>query len=178
MQKVMPRLGIKTFRTFWEPACGEGHMSEVLDEYFVDGFASDIHDYGGNNIRDFLMVPAIPGEFDWIITNPPFRKKALAFTLRALDLARVGVAMFARVQWLDTIGRHDQLFKPTPPTLIAFFSERVPLHMGRWEPDGRTATFYCWLVWLHGARRRPPFWIPPGCRKKYTHADDRERFAK
>jgi tRNA1(Val) A37 N6-methylase TrmN6 len=53
-------------------------------------FASDIHDYGGNQVHDFLTTEAIPGEFEWIITNPPFDRAgksfATDFTLRALGL--------------------------------------------------------------------------------------------
>src|ERR1019366_3346675 len=98
MERVMPvawGANCKNYKA-WEPACGEGHIALVLNEYFGDLFASDIHNYCGNNIRDFLTVGAIPSEFDWIITNPPFGDKAIQFVLRALDLAQVGVAMFFR----------------------------------------------------------------------------------
>jgi hypothetical protein len=53
----------------------------------------------------------------------------------------------------------------------------VNLCKGRWDPDGGTATAYCWLVWIKGVSPRPPFWIPPGCRKALTLPTDRERFA-
>src|SRR5271168_4599303 len=102
-------------------------------------------------------------EADWIITNPPF-KDAERFALKALEQARIGVALFVRLQWLESVGRYERLFKNHPPTLIALFAERVPLHMGRWEPKGSTATAYCWLVWIKGQAPQPPFWIPPGQR--------------
>jgi hypothetical protein len=179
----------------WEPACGDGIMSEVLAEYSGRVFGSDIHDYCGNNIRDFLTVNAIPGEFDWIITNPPFRgdgivpvvqaDRALEFTHRALDLAGVGVAIFVRSQWaVEGIERYETLFRDRPPTLFAPFVERVNLCKGAWNPDGKTATAYCWLVWLklehgNGALQapRPPYWIPPGCRVALHRPDDIARFA-
>lgn len=161
--------------TAWEPACGEGHIAEVLREYFADVVASDIHDYGydGSHVADYL--DAVPGA-DWIITNPPFEERAEAFTLKALDDADVGVAMFVRLQWLETVGRYERIFRDRPPTLIAFFSERVNLCKGRWDPEGGTATAYIWLVWLKGQAPRAPFWIPPGRREAHTRSDDVERF--
>ncbi len=176
---VMPQLGLIgcPFNHVWEPACGEGHMAEVLHEYTRSGvYATDVHDYGYGRTLDFLHgnhdeFPV----FDWIVTNPPFAP-ATDFILRALDLAQVGVAMFVRVQLLETIERYERIFKPHPPTLIAFFAERVNLCKGRWEPDGSTATAYCWLVWIKGEAPKPPFWIPPGCRETLTKPDDAERF--
>jgi hypothetical protein len=171
----------------WEPACGEGHMSAVLEEYCAPVIATDIFDYSGGNracwpagwfrAQDFLDDRAETPVVDWIITNPPFGAKTEAFVLRALDLACSGVAIFARLQWLETIGRYERLFRDMPPTQIAFFCERVNLCKGRWEPDGGTATAYIWLVWVKGEPPRAPFWIPPGCRESLSKADDRERFA-
>jgi hypothetical protein len=159
-----------------EPACGEGHMAEVLREFFPIVRATDIHDYGyGDSVQDFLD-DKFEVDADWIITNPPFNKRAEQFALKAIEQARVGVALFARLQWLETIGRYERLFRDQPPTQIAFFCERVPLHMGRWEPNGRTATAYIWLVWIKGRAPRAPFWIPPGQREACAHLDDVERF--
>lgn len=170
-------LGLRVHdQTAWEPSCGEGHMAEVLREYFREVTASDIHDYGYGHVADFLAPDLVPGTDDWIIFNPPFGEKTEAFVLRALDWARVGVAAFVRLQWLETIGRYERLFRDRPPTLIAFFCERVNLCKGRWEPDGGTATAYIWLVWVKGMAPRAPFWIPPGCREGLTRPDDRERF--
>jgi len=181
VEHVLPHLergGHCKWQTVWEPACGEGHMAEVLGEYFKTVCSTDIHDYGyGAHRIDFLdTTPDIQPSFDWVITNPPFGELGEAFVLKALDLVGTGVAMFMRVQWLDTIGRYENIFKPCPPTLIAFFAERVNLCKGRWDPEGSTATAYMWLVWLKGAEPRAPFWIPPGCRESLARSDDVERF--
>ena len=161
----------------WEPACGEGHMALILEEYSRGVFASDIHDYCGNNIRDFLTVEVIP-EFHWIITNPPFKKDmAERFVLRALDLAREGVAMLVSIHFLESVGRYKRIFKDRPPTLIAFFAERVPICKGRWDPDASSDAAYCWLVWIKDRAPQAPYWIPPGCRESLTKQDDRKRFA-
>lgn len=187
IERVFPQLGMHpsghTERTIWEPACGEGHMSGVLQEYSECVFATDIHDYTGNVVKDFLTCNAEPGRFAWIITNPPFKKDdsgasmAESFVLRALDLAYEGVAMFVALQFLEGVGRYERIFKDRPPTLISFFAERVNCIKGRWDPDGSTDAAYVWLVWHKDRSRLPDYWIPPGQRKALTKPDDRERYA-
>lgn len=162
----------------WEPACGEGHMAEVLREYAADVLATDIFDYGyGDRTLDFLSDLEVEGEErDFIITNPPFGDKTEGFVLQGLRRARIGIAMFVRLQWLETGGRYERIFKTNPPTQIVFYAERVNLCKGRWEPEGSTATAYIWLIWIKGEEPRAPRWIPPTCRKSWTFADDAERF--
>jgi len=182
MERVLPHIPDVDFaireQKCWEPACGEGHMAEVLREYFRSVDASDIHDYGYEcrSPVDFLGRGVEGTRADWIITNPPFEDRALAFALRALERARVGVALFVQLRWLETIERYERLFKPTPPTVIGIFAERVPLCMGRWEPEGTTATAYMWLVWVKDLVPQAPLWIPPGCREALTRPDDVKRF--
>jgi hypothetical protein len=168
------RQGVCKFQFAWEPACGEGHMAEVLTEYFRKVYASDRFPYGyGDTDLDFLRAD-LEG-FDWIISNPPFNDSA-DFVLKALELAGTGVAMFVRLSWLESVGRYEKIFRDRPPTLIAIFAERVPLHKGRWEEEGSTMTAYVWLVWLKGTAPKPAFWIPPGCRERLTRPDDARRF--
>jgi hypothetical protein len=182
LERVLPQIGFESVDelTAYEPACGEGHMAEVLREYFGAVTATDIHDYGyGDFVRDFLAEDGAEqfcGDSDWIITNPPFADKAEAFALRAIKTAKVGVAILAQLRWLETVGRYERLFRDHPPTLLAFFVERVPLHMGEWKPDGDTATAYMWIVWVKARQPQAPFWIPPGCREALSKEDDRERF--
>lgn len=180
---VLPVLGVRRLGRVREPSCGEGHMSGVLLEYEPDVIATDIHDYsadgrsppGWAGVQDFLAADAAT-DADWFFANPPFAEKAELFTLKMIEAARAGVAVFARVQWLDTIGRYERLFSAHPPTLMAFFAERVNLCKGRWDPEGSTATFYMWLVWQKDAPRLPPMWIPPGQRVGLTYPDDVARF--
>ncbi|HEY3790599.1 MAG TPA: hypothetical protein VGM09_02125, partial [Bradyrhizobium sp.] len=62
----------------------------------------------------------------WIITNPPFGL-AIEFALRALELVTEGVALLVRVQWLESAGRYEKLFRDAPPAIFAPFAERVPM---------------------------------------------------
>jgi len=161
----------------WEPACGEGHMAEVLREYFAEVTQTDIHDYGYGAEFDFLDEQSTwDAKADWIITNPPFGDKTEQFVLRAIERARIGVAMFVRLQWLESVGRYESIFRDHPPTVIAFFAERVPICKGHWDPKGTTATAYIWLVWIKGQSPRAPYWIPPGQREALTYPLDAERF--
>lgn len=173
------RKGHCQFQKAREPACGEGHMAEVLREYFLEVLPSD---KGGEYPYEYEVADFLDPAFgkdeaaDWIITNPPFNTSA-DFVLKALHLAGTGVAMFVRLAWLEGERRYEKIFRDHPPTLISFFVERVPLHKGRWEPDGSTMTAYVWLTWLKGAQPQAPFWIPPGCRDALTKPEDMVRFA-
>jgi hypothetical protein len=171
-----------TMNSVWEPACGDGQMAEVLREFCPNVLATDIHPYGYSDKPpcDFLSDAANEyGKREWIITNPPFEEKALSFVTKALERATVGVAMFFRSQWaVEGIERYETIFRRRPPTLCAFFVERVNLCKGRWDPDGGTATAYSWLNWVKDAYPRAPFWIPPGCRKSLERPGDRERFTQ
>lgn len=169
-------------RSVWEPACGEGHMAEVLLESFDLLHASDVFDYGrGYAVGSFVGEGADRAECpftpDWVITNPPFNL-AEAFLARALAEARRGVALLLRMAWLESEGRYERVFRRMPPSTIALFVERVPMHKGRWDPAGSSATAYCWLVWRHGTPTDTTrtIWIPPGQRKALHLASDLRRF--
>jgi hypothetical protein len=150
--------------TCWEPACGVGHMSKVLKEYFFDVRSTDAHQYGYGTILNFLTEPHQPNSYDWVITNPPFRH-AEDFVLRALTIARKGVAILARSVFLESIGRYHAIFRETPPNKFAQFSERVPMVKGRLDKSASTATGYAWLVWEKEFSQTPRLmWVPP-CRK-------------
>jgi hypothetical protein len=157
--------------TCLEPACGAGHMSKALKEYFSDVTDADISNYGYGHVRDFLAYPYATDTYDWVITNPPFRL-AEEFVLRALTLARVGVAILARTVFLESSGRYRAIFEKTPPTIFAQFVERVPMVKGRLDKSATTATGYCWLIWKKDAAGAPQLaWIPP-CRKTLERAGD------
>ncbi len=173
-------------RTCWEPACGQGHMAAPLREYFLDVVASDVFAYGSehqDDAIDFLgaiSAPAGRRRPDWIITNPPF-KVAEAFALNALTIATEGVALLVRTSWLEGAGRYERLFAHHRPAMVAQFVERLPMHRGRWEPNGSTATSYLWVVWLtsdeiDGSATTEFVHIPPGRRKALTRPDDVPRF--
>lgn len=147
-----------------EPACGAGHMSKVLEEYFANVSSSDAFDYGYGQIRNYLEHPFETKSVDWIITNPPFRL-AEEFVIKSLEVSRKGVAILARTVFLESAGRYERIFREKPPAVFAQFVERVPMVKGRLDKKASTATGYAWLIWHHGWDDAPQLqWVPP-CRK-------------
>jgi hypothetical protein len=159
--------------TCLEPACGAGHMSKVLKEYFKEVHSSDAFTYGYGKVRDFVEDPYQSNSFDWVITNPPFRL-AEDFVRLALPVARKGVAILARTVFLESVGRYEGIFRESPPTMFAQFVERVPMVRGRLDIKATTATGYAWLVWNKLATGAPRLmWVPP-CRKRLEKRGDYE----
>jgi hypothetical protein len=158
-------------QTCLEPACGRGYMATPLMEYFASVEAADAYSYGFAPIRDFLLYPYETGSHDWVITNPPFRL-AEEFVVRALMVARRGVAILARTVFLESSGRYDAIFSRNPPMAFAQFVERVPMVKGRLDRKASTATGYAWLIW-DKRYAGPPLlkWVPP-CRKALERNSD------
>ena len=158
------------WQTVWEPTCNRGYMTRPLQEYFKTVYASDIADYGNNHICDYL-TSEIATPVDWIIFNPPFRLAA-EFINHSFKLnPNIGIAVFIRSTFLEGIKRYETLYKNNPPTIIAQFSERVPLVKGRYDPKASTATAYCWITWLKGENPQPFRWIKP-CRHDLERQSD------
>lgn len=157
--------------TCLEPACGRGHMSAALADYFDKVQSSDIHDYGFGSVADFLNSTYEANSFDWVITNPPF-KLAEQFIARSMKIAQLGAAMLTRTVFIESEGRYERLFKVTPPSRFAQFAERVPMVEGRLDREATTATAYAWLVWKKDRLGSCELiWIPP-CRKKLERDKD------
>jgi hypothetical protein len=170
---VLPWLDDREGLTAWDPCCGEGHMALALADYFAEVEASDIFSYGFGAVGDFLHH-AVDYQTDWIVFNPPF-SLAIEFVLTALEKARRGVAVLARVAFAEGEERYRKLFAVRPPTRIAYYVERVPMHAGRWVIDGSSATAYAWFCWKKDAVPAAPIWIPKS-RKLLSRHDDWLRF--
>lgn len=139
----------------WEPACGEGHMAEVIKKHGYDVFGTDLIDrgYGAGGV-DFLTTDI---RFDGdIITNPPY-KYATEFAERALKLTKGKVAMFLKLTFLESQKR-EELFRKHPPKYVYVFTRRVQcVKNGDFEGyAGRSsATAYAWFVWEKGYTGEP-----------------------
>jgi len=130
----------------WEPACGDGAISEVLkaNGYHVE--STDLVDRGYGVPRiDFLME--YKGLCPNIITNPPY-KYATEFARKALELATGKVAFLVRLQFLEGKTRRE-LFNEFPPSRVWVFSERLSMQRGRQatEDDAGGMIAFIWIVW-------------------------------
>lgn len=143
-----------------EPACGEGHMSRPLAEYFKLVRSTDVHNYGFGEVEDFLW-PSDTGTTDWIITNPPFRLGE-QFAFKAVEQCKSGAALLVRSAFLEGKARHANLFMKRRPTFVLQFVERLSMVKGRVDPKASSATAYSWIVWCKGSSKQTVFdWLEP-----------------
>lgn len=145
----------------WEPACGEGHMSEVLKEYGYIVKSSDLinRGYADAEVADFLAIQKQDldsNQMD-IITNPPY-KFAKEFVEKALELSAEGVkvAMFLKLQFLEGQSRKE-MFLTNPPKTVYVSSSRLGCAKNgqfkldkNGEPVIESAVAYAWFVWEKG----------------------------
>ena len=130
----------------WEPACGDGAISDVLKAAGYHVQSTDLVDRGYGVPRvDFLME--FKTQAPNIVTNPPY-KFACDFARKALELASKKVAMLMRLQFLESKERR-QLFSKYPPTKVWVFSERLSIQRGRQSNDNDATGTICfiWIVW-------------------------------
>jgi hypothetical protein len=171
----------------WEPACGGGHMAEVLAESFQSVLATDLYDHGyagrAGDLIDFLSPEAARlGPVDWVITNPPF-KLADEFIRVGLERAREGVAVLCRLQFLEGVKRSGLHFGGNEVgqglSILAPFCERVAMVRGRYDPGASTNMAYAWFIYsnLPSGFGAPMVWpILPGARAQCTQPHDAIKF--
>ncbi len=146
-----------------EPACGGGHISEVLKAHGYRVTSGDIiqRDYSGQDYTaDFLQDPQL-----WrgdIITNPPY-KYAAEFVKHALEGIRNGhkVAMFLKLTFLESEKRRE-LFRKNPPCRIYVFINRINCALNGDEKqfNASSAVCYAWFIWEKGYKNAPAiYWI-------------------
>lgn len=138
----------------WEPTCGDGAISRVLEDAGHTVISSDLVDRGYGQPRvDFLMerTPRAPN----IITNAPY-KLAVPFITNALALTEGKVAMLFRLAFLEGKARKD-LFTNTPLKAVYVFSGRLPFLRGGWDAGkgGGGMIAFSWLVWDHAYNGKP-----------------------
>lgn len=138
----------------WECACGEGHLSKVLESAGHNVKSTDLVYRGfGDGGVDFLDI----GNTEWngdIITNPPY-KYAQEFIEKALRIIPEGnkVAMLLRLQFLEGIKR-KKLFLSEPPKTVYVSSSRIlcakNAEFEKMASNGGSAIAYAWYVWQKG----------------------------
>lgn len=129
--------------TIWEPACGDGAMSRVLESVGHTVISTDIRHTGyGEGGVDFLTCNS--RQCDAVITNPPFNE-SVGFIRKALDSAPI-VAMMLKSQYWHTQERYA-LFKERRPALVLPLLWRPNFLEG--VPGKKSPTMEClWTVWL------------------------------
>lgn len=147
--------------TILEPSCGGGHMVAGIQQYLsetnsaVKLIATDIHkhpiicdfEHFTGEEYDFLSDDYPYGKnIDWIIMNPPYATIE-PFTIRALEIAKKGVIMLGRLQFLEGAGRYETILSENPPTDVYVYVDRIQCWKDGIKPTGSSAQAYAWFVW-------------------------------
>lgn len=135
----------------WECACGEGHISKVLESRGYTVRSTDLIDrnYGQGGVDFLLQTEIWDGD---IITNPPY-KYALKFVEKRLELIPDGrrVCMLLRIQFLEGQSRL-KLFKRRPFKVMYVSTKRLCCRRnGLFEQfDKKSRMAYAWFIWEKG----------------------------
>tara|TARA_R110002167_G_scaffold28830_2_gene96442 strand:+ start:193 stop:798 length:606 start_codon:yes stop_codon:yes gene_type:complete len=134
--------------SIWEPACGQGHISEVLIDRGYNVLSSDLVNRGYGNVGDFLDQNDELWQGD-IITNPPF-KIAKEFIEKSMSILRDGnkLILLLPLRYLETKIRYA-LFQELMPKYCYVYSYRIDIGKSG-EFHGGNAVAYCWYVWEQG----------------------------
>ena len=164
---ILDKIGFKFVDTdvILEPSCGSGHMVEGIIRYCKEnGFipniiATDIQEREIKaNIEGASLLMGREYDFiedsypyidniDYIIMNPPF-SLIEPFVMKSLEIAKKGILMFGRLQFLEGEKRYEHILKDNPPTIFYTYVDRVACFK-----DGNTAIkpssiqAYAWFYW-------------------------------
>lgn len=144
--------------TILEPCAGGGHMLQGILNFnpCADIVATDIQDRGNivtdhkiltGKEYDFISDNYPIEEIDYIIMNPPY-SIIEPFTMKALSIAKHGVLMLGRLQFLEGEKRFENIFKNCPPTDAYVYVDRVACYKnGDVKQKMASAQAYAWFYW-------------------------------
>jgi hypothetical protein len=136
----------------WEPACGDGAMSRVLESAGYQVVSTDLVNRGYGTPRvDFLMEPRALAPN--IVTNPPF-KLLTPFMRHALALSPRKLALLLRLQCLEGVERRA-IYESAPLARVWVFSARLAIQRGGGDSTGRGTMAFAWFVWDRDHRGAP-----------------------
>ena len=143
-----------------EPACGEGHISEVLKSNYPNSevVSTDLIDrgYGSGGIN--FLEHTYDRTFTNVITNPPF-KHMREFVEKSLEISTDKVIMFGKIQFLEG-QRRKEFLENSPLKYVYVFSERQnPMRNGSpVDENGKkwsSTMCFAWYVWEKGYEGEP-----------------------
>ena len=150
----------------WEPACGDGAMSNVLAETGAIVISTDLYDRGyGESGHDFLRSDRKCAN---IVTNPPFNS-AEGFVKTGVRCAQRKIALLLRLAFLEGANRANTIFHQTPPSRVWVFSERITFYPKDAVVAGSGTTAYAWFVWDKDHTGPTELkWLAPGFKRRYS----------
>jgi len=150
----------------WEPACGNGAMSEVLASKGNPVTSSDLYDRGyGEAGVDFLTAKRRAAN---IVTNPPYNS-AEGFVDAGLAKADRKFALLLRLAFLEGANRQRAIFTKRAPSRVWVFSERITFYPAGAVQKGSGTTAYAWFVWDKDAPGGTELkWFKPGYKARFA----------
>lgn len=151
---VLPHIEPLFGKNVWEPACGAGHLSKVLEAKGYNVWSSDLNPWGYGHVQDFLKAPVPPvDERIWdFFTNPPYEKKIceafVAKVLKHIEGTDKCAAFLLRAEWDYGVTRR-KFFADNP-----MFYKKLVLHRRpKWfepkpnEKNHSPRFAYAWFIW-------------------------------
>lgn len=148
-----------------EPCCGGGHMikgiidsldkrhfnyeligSDIKERYQAYNFGDSVNLFFGSSY-DFLSDNYPVRSADYIIMNPPY-SVIEPFTMKALSIAKRGVLMLGRLQFLEGSGRYEKIFCENPPSDVYVVVDRIACFKnGDVKENIGKIQAYAWYFW-------------------------------
>jgi len=132
-------------REVWEPCCGDGAMSKVLEANGFNVLSSDIVDRGFGHVRDFFAVDQVSEVYRTIITNPPFGR-ADDFIRHAHKIGIERMALILKINFWNARTQRRVTWETWRPYLVAPLTWRLDF-TGQKKPH----TDCMWCLWDRSA---------------------------
>lgn len=132
-----------------EPACGEGHISQVLEYYGYTVYSSDLVNRGyGEGGIDFLQMKTLPIGCRCILTNPPYRYTNDFIEHSLALLPPCGEAIFLlNINNLAGQERYNKFYSNNYLAQVFLFYKRQKCAKnGNFASFGSSAVNYAWFV--------------------------------
>jgi len=147
----------------WEPCCGAGAITNVMQRRGYDVASTDIADHGfGTPGTDFLSCRTMPEGCRAIVTNPPYgdggslrgqARSPLAMlrfvehALRLTESAQGQLALLVRFQWIAG-KRASALMSAGPFAAVVALTRRIDWFDAR-EKTNISQHHHAWVVFDH-----------------------------
>lgn len=151
--------------TILEPCFGGGHMISGIIDYLRENecyntkiIGTDIKNRGYVPNNEYIElhtdVDVLSDDYgcdfppiDYVIMNPPY-SLIEPFTIRMLEIAKKGVLMLGRIQFLEGKGRYDNILASNPPSDIYIYIDRIKCYKnGDFDNKESSAQCYAWFYW-------------------------------
>lgn len=148
-------------RKLWEPACGRGAISRMLEDAGYEVELSDLIDYGTadrhgevQRVEDFCATSPRRDDPDRpdIVTNPPYGADLNRFVAHALRAHRPRrMALLLNLNFLCGFDDPERCYAmdECPPATVYVFTRRLPMmHRDGWDgPEASSRMNTAWFVW-------------------------------